>query len=280
MSQFQFVGRYAIYNLDLTVVDANGLIVDADGLPTASFRNYATNAEIFNRSTVKIATGVYRLTLSSAETATPGLYYCLWSYNLSAIAQQYRSDIEIPTATSSQYEALSGEYQSIVEQTWDRFEDLFDSSVGGPHLREYAQSSFGRERLARLLKIALGRLNTVAQPHQSYSIEGNDFPFAEWGPLLEQALYVETLRHLIRSYVEQPSPEGINVARLDRRDYLQRWQSVLSAEEQTLSNTLDHFKIASLSLGRSAVMVGGGAYGNYVRLVPPGRPRHRPFGNF
>lgn len=280
MSQFQFVGRYAIYNLDLTVVDANGLIVDADGLPTASFRNYATNAEIFSRSTVKIATGVYRLTLSSAETATPGLYYCLWNYNLSAVAQQYRSDIEIPTATSSQYEALSTEYQAIVEQTWDRFEDLFDSSVGGPHLREYAQSSFGRERLARLLRIAIGRLNTVAQPHQSYSIEGNDFPFAEWGPLLEQALYVETIRHLIRSYVEQPSPEGVNVARLDRRDYLQRWQSVLAAEEQTLSTTLDHFKIASLSLGRSAVMVAGGAYGNYVRLVPPGRPRHRPFGNF
>lgn len=280
MSQFQFVGRYAIYNLDLTVVDANGLIVDADGLPTASFRNYATNVEVFNRSTVKIGTGIYRLTLSSAETANPGLFYCLWNYTLSAVAQQYRSDIEIPTATSSQYEALSNEYQFIVEQTWDRFEDLFDSSVGGPHLREYAQSSFGRERLARLIRIALGRLNTIAQPHQSYSIEDNDFPFAEWGPLLEQALYVETIRHLIRSYVEQPDPEGVNVARLDRRDYLQRWQSVLSSEEQTLGTMLDHFKIASLSLGRSAVMVGGGAYGNYVRLVPPGRPRHRPFGNF
>ncbi len=280
MSQFQFVGRYAIYNLDLTVVDADGVITDADALPTASFRNYATDVEIFNRSTTAIGTGVYRLTLSSAETATPGLFYCLWSYALSAIPQAYRSDIEIPSAASSQYEALSDEYRAIVEQTWDRFEDLFDSSTGGPHLREYAQSGFGRERVARLLSIALGRLNTSSQPHQSFSLTANDFPFAEWGALLEQALYVETIRHLSRSYLEQPDPQGVNVARLDRTQYHQRWQALLLSEEAVLAPMLEHFKIASLRLGRSAVLVGGGAYGNYTRLVPPGRPRHRPFGNF
>lgn len=281
MSQFQFVGRYAIYNLDFTVVDANGIIVDADSLPSASMRHYSTDVVIFTRPTVKIATGTYRLTLSSVETSDAGLYYVLWTYNLSAIAQEYRSDIEVPSTLSSQFEALSDSYRAIVEQTWDRFEDLFDSAVGGPHLREYTQSNFGRERLAGLLRIALGRLNTVSQPRQAYSIEDDNFPFTAWGPLLEQALYVETVRHLMRSYVEQPDPQGINVARLDRTNYYQRWQSILAVEQEALSGMLEHFKIASMNLGRAGVLVSGGAYGNYTRTVPPGRPRHRPpFGSW
>jgi len=281
VSQFQFVGRYSIYNLDLTVVDANGLVTDADSLPSASMRHYANDTVVFTRSTVKIATGVYRLVLSSVETSDAGLYYVLWTYNLSAIPQEYRSDIEIPTTLSSQFEALSDGYRAIVEQTWDRFEDLFDSAVGGPHLREYTQSNFGRERLAGLLRIAIGKLNTASQPHQSYSIEDNNFPFASWGALLEQALYVETVRHLMRSYVEQPDPQGINVARLDRTSYYQRWQSILSVEQSALDGMLDHFKIASMNLGRAGVLVAGGAYGNFTRTVPPGRPRHRPpFGSW
>ena len=64
----------------------------------------------------------------------------------------------------------------------------------------------------------------MAQPHMTYTLnEPGQFPHEQWGALLEFATYIETIKHLKRSYVEQPDWQGVTVARADRRDYLQRW---------------------------------------------------------
>lgn len=285
MSDFEFVGRNDIYNLDFTVADANGVIVDADAPPTASFRFYSDNTQLWSRPTLDLPeTGVYRLTLSSVETATPGLYYVLWSYTLNTIPQLYRTDIEIPAGRTAIYSSLSDEYRGIVDAVWWKFADGFDSALGGPHLQMYAQGSFGRETLAGLLGAALGKLNTTSQPYTTYGLHppAAAFPFEPWGPLLGTALTIEVIKHLMRSYVEQPEAVGIQQARLDRRDYLNRWQTILDIEQRSLDEQLPIYRIANMNLGYTAVVVDGGYYGRSGmigghpgtprRPVPPTRP--------
>lgn len=271
MSNFNFVGRYSIYNLDLTVVNASGAVVDADALPTAAFKDWSTNTTVWSRTTAKIATGTYRLTISSAESADPGLFYVIFSYALSGVAQQYRADIEIPSSSSSKYEALPVAYRAIVESVWDRFEDLIDSPIGGPHLMSYAQSNFGRERVAQMMNIAMGTLNTMAQPHSTYAID-DSFPLDQWGPVLEKATVIEVIKHLIRSYVEQPNVSGVSAARFDRRDYMQRWNDVLRIEQAEFASQAEVFKMSNMGLGRGRVLVGGGVFPN-IPYTPGARTR-------
>lgn len=271
MSQFHFVGRHSIYHLTLEVVNGDGDVVDADALPVVSFRNYATNAESWARATSKVADGTYRVTLSSLETANPGLWYVLWNYELDSVEQQYRSDIEIPSVVSSVYESLSPEYRAIVESVWDRFEDQFDSPIGGPHLLSYVQSSFGRERVSQLLGMALRNLNAYVQPHANYDMD--NFPLDRWSGILEQATVVETIKHLIRSYIEQPTAQGIQAARLDRSAYASMWTSYLNMESAALSTMLGPFQVASMNMGRTSTLVAGGVYGEFRQPVRPTRPK-------
>lgn len=141
----------------------------------------------------------------------------------------------------------------------------------------YAQSQFGRERVAQLLSQAMNILNTTSQPYQSYSTDPDSgFPFAEWGGLLTQATYIEVIKHLMRSYVEQADVQGVSLARLDRRDYLQRWETILRMEMDTFTPMLAIYKMAAMNLGRSSILVGGGVFGNYGPTMNPARGRQLP----
>jgi len=273
VTSFNFVGRYSIYNLDLTVVDAEGGVVDSDALPVATFKAWGDDdTVIWTRAMSRISLGTYRVTISSVESSEPGLYYLLSNYAISGVAQVYRTDIEIPQTASSLYESLSPEFREVVESVWDRFEDLIDSPIGGPHLSAYTQSNFGRERVAQLLRIGMGVINTAAQPSASYSLD-KDFPFDAWGPVLEQATVVEVVKHLMRSYVEQPDVQGVQAARMDRRDYLNRWSQLLTIEQDTLRQQMQTFKMSHMGLGRAGVLVAGGMFPNVTPRIPGVRMR-------
>jgi hypothetical protein len=93
---------------------------------------------------------------------------------------------------------------------------------------------------------------------------------------------VEVIKHLMRSYVEQPDAQGIATARLDRRDYLQRWQVMFQIESDELKQLQDVFKIAHMGLSSPTVLVSGGVYGNYgpTRLVGSAAARPRYWARF
>jgi hypothetical protein len=163
-----------------------------------------------------------------------------------------------------------------VDGVWYKFADGFDSALGGPHLQMYMQSTFGRETVASMLSSAMGMLNTTSQPYQSYGVfpPATPFPMEPWGPLLDTALTIEVIKHLMRSYVEQPEAVGVQQARLDRRDYLQRWQTILDIEVQELNNQLPIWRISNMNLGYTAVVVDGGYYGRSpMGTGHPGTPR-------
>ena len=145
-----------------------------------------------------------------------------------------------------------------------KLEDLWDSDLGGPHLRDATKAIFDREKIRRLLPDALYNINNVYQPATGF--DETTFPYQNHRPLLAQALLVESIGHLMRAYVEQPLPAGANVSYFDRRDYLQRWQMILQMELDKLNRWLDLFKRDLMGLGYSAMLVGG--YASYPSRVP------------
>src|ERR1043165_6463076 len=216
------INQYGPTKLGLHVY-VHGQLGDPDSnLVRATMTNETTNAAVFtNRATTRVSVGAYEVQLTSDETSVIGPFRVDWTYTLGGVAESYSTYLQIGEF-SPDYAALSPEMRGIVEQGWNRFEDLFDSPLGGPNLQVYAQSHFTRGRIAQLLRVAVGRLNTAAHPYQSYTLDGDGgaaFPVATWGALLEQALYVEILKHLRQSYVEQPLLMGGEVTRHDRRDY-------------------------------------------------------------
>lgn len=276
-----WVNQYDPVVLGINVY-VRGQLGDPDGNAVAvTMASRDTGVPVFTaRPASRAALGAYEVQMSSQDTEATGGFTLTWSYALSGQAQNLVTAIEIG-AFSPDYSALSDQMKGIVESCWHRFADLFDSPDGGPNLQVYFQSHFTRGRIAQLMKIAMGILNTTAQPHQTYTLDGDGgaaFPVAQWGPLLEQALYVECLKHLRRSYVEQPLLMGGEVTRHDRRDYMDRWSQVLSDEQVQLKSQLDTFKIASMGLGRPAVLVSGGAYGRtpggFAYMSSRGRPRY------
>lgn len=262
----QYVSQYATDVLGLTIY-VGGVITDADSNSvTATFINEQTHATVFSRVATRAGVGDYRVTLTSAESSLPGEYRVRWEYALDGLAQIYDTYVTIGVASQA-YDTLAPGMKEIVDQVMVRFADLFDSPWGGPHLATYFEGNFGRGRVAQLLRVAVGRLNSIAQPHQTYTIDGDggaSFPITSWGPLLEQALYVEVIKHLRRSYVEQPALTGGDAARLDRRDYMDRWGLILETEEEDLKQRLSVFKISQMGLGRPSVMVSGGVYGRFA----------------
>lgn len=266
-------------------VYVRGQIGDPDAnLVQVTMLDEKTGVPVFtNRAATRADVGAYEIQLTSEETEVVGPFTLTWTYALSGTTESSQIAVQVGQF-SPEYAALSDGMKGIVEQGWNRFEDLFDSPLGGPNLQVYAQSHFNRGRIAQLLRFAVGRLNTAAQPYQTYTLDGDGgaaFPIAAWGALLEQALYVEILKHLRRSYVEQPLLQGGEVTRHDRRDYMDRWSQVLQDEQTQLKEQLDVFKIRAMGLGRPAVLVSGGAYGRApsgVRYMGTrGRPRfYRP----
>lgn len=260
-------------------IHVNGVLADPDGnAVTVTMKRESDNVTILNRAATRADVGKYQITLTSAEAQTVGNYMLNWAFVVGGQNRFEETYILIGQAEPA-YDNLPENMRAVVDQTWFRFEDLFDSPTGGPNLQTYFQTHFSRGSIAKLLRIAMGRLNTAAQPHQTYTLDGDggaSFPVDKWGPLLEQALYVETIKHLVRSYVEQPDFMGGSVTRLSRRDYMDRWKIVLDDEKEQLKQQLDVFKISAMNLGRPAVLVSGGVYGRWGPTRYPGAMAARP----
>lgn len=272
-----YLSRLSHGPLLLRVLDDEGNRTTADGPVTLTFISEVDSEAtpmVFTAHPVSAAGGTdYRVALSPDATAHPGPYVARWSYVVNGEERVGEQPIMIGESSPA-YDGLSSEMRGLVESVWVRIADMFDSPMGGPHLQVYVQSKFGRGRIADLLPKAIGRLNIVSQPHQTYSVDR--FPVGKWGALLELALWIEVIKHMRRSYAEQPDVVGTQVARLDRQRYMQVWGDLLRDEEADFRSMLDHFKIASMNLGTGSVLVSGGIYprvGTGSAFASMGAPR-------
>ena len=262
----QYISQFAQDTVGINVY-VTGTLQDPDSQIVNVAMSDINGNVVFFQPAVWVSTGNYQLTFTSEQTSLPGFYTLTWSFSINAQPQAIDTFIEIG-ATNPAYDNLPTQMQQLVEQTWIRFADMFDSPQGGPHLQTFFQANFSRGRLAQLLQLALNSVNLAGQPYTNWST--TNFPMAVWGGLLEKALYIEVLKHLIRSYIEQPMPNGITVARMDRRDYTDRWQTMLNLEMADYKGMIDNFRISQMFLSRPRVLVSGGAFGNWGPTRLPG----------
>jgi hypothetical protein len=155
------------------------------------------------------------------------------------------------------------EAQLVAEEVWLRFEDAFDSVEGGPILRDYTLSHFDVRKIERFIPEALLDIN-VQMPPTQYSISYFARPLGNGEinplmPLLSKGVMCKVLLHMIRSYIEQPVPQGAQIAYEDRTRYAQAWQTAYATEREDWISMVRLYKRQELNLGHSALLVGSKA---------------------
>lgn len=277
LQEYVFISRYSTETFGLQIHKA-GVLADADGAVNAEFFD-GEERSVFSRAATRTDLGEYTITFASNETTDPGYYRIDWTFELDTVPQTVQSFIEIGPSYPA-YDSLPPLAKDVVEGVWARFSDLYDSPLGGPNLQVYFQSKFGRGRVAQCLGWALNRINLQSQP--TGVLSAATFDYNRWAGLLEQGCYVEVVKHLRRSYTEQPDVQGVPVARTDRRDYTARWADIQREEEAIFSAMLDNYKISQMGLGGGRVLISGGVYGNYgpTRLIGAAAARPRFWARF
>jgi hypothetical protein len=232
-------------NLDGTAPDPKGVLaVDVD-------------ASVIDHDDV----GRFHYDVGPALTAQKGTLTAEWDYTVDGVEFTFVDNMVILDQMPV-YDAMAEEAKLIVERASWFFADLFDSTAGGPWLAENFQTHYNYERVSQLMAHAVVKMNTIGFPVTAYGItpDENMIPdnftgLAIWGTKLE------IIRHLIRSYTEQPNFPNMQTTYTDRRDYTQRWLAVLEEEKPEYERAVKMTKRGLLSLGSGSLLVAGGIYG-------------------
>jgi hypothetical protein len=152
-----------------------------------------------------------------------------------------------PLATSTT------DFDKMLDLTWLLFEDCFDSDLGGPYLKDVTLANFDRKKVAALAPLALLTIN-VKPPVQNFTVD--NFPYTDSMALFAKALEIEVFKHLMRSYVEQPAVQGASsISYFDRRDYLQRWQTLYQIEAEEFKHWLALWKRGFYNFGSGSLLI-------------------------
>lgn len=168
---------------------------------------------------------------------------------------------------------LTADQELVLKTAWIKLDDLFDSLPGGPHLKDRSKTGWDAAKSSLLFSYALARINYGNPP---LNFNATDFPYNTDGIVLSQALVVEIIKHFIRSYTEQPQPQGGgSYAYLSRRDYAQLWQPALEMEESYFQELVRIFRRKYLGLGATKGLIAHKG----IYSMPPnwGRLRSRGF---
>lgn len=169
----------------------------------------------------------------------------------------------------------------IGDAVWLKLEDLFDSEEGGPWLRDMSLRYFNKTKISQFVEDSLVEIN-LAPPDTNVTLDLFTFlgPNGEPNPslpIIVQGTLLSTIRHLMRSYVEQPVPTGAPVVYEERRDYLDRWQRIYVIELERWVRWVALWKRQFLNYGHGSLLVGskaGRMIGAPMRTRMAGRGYH------
>jgi hypothetical protein len=189
------------------------------------------------------------------NTDLTGQYKVMATFRLvEGVKRSVRSDFEVidpfdpPAPTDTEV---------VAAYVWRKLEDCFDAEDEGPWLRDMTLNYFNERKMAEFIHEGLFELNE-RQPRTKLIIDyfflGPGDPSTDL-PLLASATFMAVMRHLMRSYTEQPDIQGAQVVYENRRDYLQRWQAVYQIEKEWFDRQLGYFKRRFMGLGTSKLLV-------------------------
>jgi hypothetical protein len=197
----------------------------------------------------------------------PGLYVWTAQFLLtSGVKRTYRDEF-------NSYDPLVVPPQTykkkIASEVWMRLEDCFDSELGGPWLRDMTLAYFDPTKVERFISEGLVYINGLP-PITTFGLEEFSIQIVDTDPnlppgtlqddpdqiIIIQATLLAVIRHLMRSYVEQDLPTGANIVYQNRRDYLQRWQTIYDVEYKWFREIVALWKRQFFQYGRTSVLVG------------------------
>lgn len=156
----------------------------------------------------------------------------------------------------------------VAEEVWMRIEDCFDSELGGPWLRDQTLAYFDASKVERFIAEGLLFINSWP-PLTNLSLADFTTPAPDPDPALPpdstqndpdqiiivQGTLIAVIRHLMRSYVEQPLPTGANIVWQSRRDYLDRWNTIYQIEWDFFKEAVTLWKRNMLGYGRTSLLI-------------------------
>lgn len=185
---------------------------------------------------------------------------------------RFSSDISDYQTLTTDEDRVAWQVMVLQDRVWDKMENLWDSADGGPWMRDMTLNVFSPETISNFIEEALFDIN-VYNPPTDFWIDMFATPiFVQGQPgrqntnltILVQGTWIAVIRHLMRSYTEQPLPQGGQVTYEDRRDYLQRWGTIYQIEFQHYDHLVKMWKRQFLGLHQSKMLVSSKA----GRLLP------------
>jgi hypothetical protein len=234
---------------------------DDDPSDNKKNKEYATPVEqiSLDGEILEDGTGV----LNFDETDRLGHYIVVATFELvDGTIKSTRSDFEV----FDPFEIVDTPIRIVADGVWTKLEDCFDAENEGPWVQDMTLHFFREEKMEKFIADALFDIN-YQNPPTSLAVNNfvnSDLTVTDNYPLLVQGIFIQVLRHIMRSYVEQPMPTGVQIAWQDRRDYLERWQSMYELEKAQYDRWVALYKRGFLQLGHSRLLVSAKA----GRLIP------------
>ena len=205
--------------------------------------------------------GFYRWT----DTAQEGLH--VWTAQFEFVSGEkrtYRDEFKVIDPFEI---APTTRRTEIANEVWTKLEDCFDSEAGGPWLRDMTLAYFEPSKIEKLIDQGLLLIN-VWPPATNLGLDYFTIDVVDPDPALPpgstapdpdryvvvQATLLATIKHLMRSYVEQPEPQGANIVWQNRRDYLQRWSAIYEIEERSFKEMISLWKRQFYNFGKGALL--------------------------
>lgn len=142
-----------------------------------------------------------------------------------------------------------------IRQAWMKIEDCFDSEQGGPWLKDMTLAVFDQSKLRGLLPEVLMDINNQ-MPYTNYTESSFPYTANDGEAVMAQGLLVAAIRHLMRSYTEQPDVTSSPVAFMDRKRYQQAWKAQYDVELPLFEKTLTRFKLRDYDLSHGSLLLG------------------------
>lgn len=259
------VSQYASESVGLAIYESGELVDPDSGVAVTITRDADSVVIVPPALATRDDLGLYSFHIHSGLTDVKGDYTLRWEFEVGGYDRVFTDRYTVVDSMPF-WDSMTFEERQLVANVYFRVSDTFDSREGGPYLWELYQANFNAfEVIARLMATsALDYINYTFQPAfiPPYTLNSGSKKFPEqWYGMLERAAYVEFLRHLSRSYIEQPDVHGISTGRLDRQRYREEWRKEWEDEKATFDQMLRMFKRKFLAAGamHRAFLVAGGA---------------------